>query len=156
MGDGGSTGPAVEIGTGTVAFEPLTEGQRLGLVAGPQGGHHFVLHVRMMGLTPGDSRDSGNADNPSTLFTVRNEDGDQVELRTDPRTLGFQEDEGGFFRWASARNIEVIEATVDTLIDRTAQIRVEIEDVDGRMASDEITVEVFEIPLQGVGPAPIP
>lgn len=44
--DGGLESP-LEVGTGTQSFEPLTEGQPLVIIAGPQGGWHLWASVRV-------------------------------------------------------------------------------------------------------------
>lgn len=43
--DGGLE-PLVEVGTGNSRFEPLTDGQSLPIVLGPQGGQHLWTSVR--------------------------------------------------------------------------------------------------------------
>lgn len=146
-GDIDASVAVVELGTGMVTFEPIAEGDPMPLIAGSQGGHHFVLHARMMGLTPGDARDTGNPDNPSTLFIVINEAGDRQEISSRPYTLGYEETGDGWFKMRSARIVEIIEANVDTLIDRPVRLRVEVQDVEGRVVTDEIMVEAFEVPL---------
>src|SRR5687768_3319811 len=73
-GDGPPMEGEVELGTGTTEFEPLADESELGLVAGPQGGHHFIVHVRMSGMVPGDPTMPGLIGNPSTRFTVTGED----------------------------------------------------------------------------------
>src|SRR5262245_176680 len=44
--DAGSDEPRVEVGTGSTQFEPLTEGQVVDFIAGPQGGGQFFgFHI---------------------------------------------------------------------------------------------------------------
>lgn len=55
-GDAGAT-RTVEIGTGTTGFEPITEGQTLPLLAGPQGGgrnygYNLSFALRVRGYNP--------------------------------------------------------------------------------------------------------
>lgn len=38
--------PRIDLGTGQDAFVPLTDGDELAMVAGPQGGHHVLAAVR--------------------------------------------------------------------------------------------------------------
>lgn len=136
-----------EIGTGMVDFEPIADGERFPLIAGPQGGHHFVLHSRMSGLAPGDVSNPGDPDNPSTFFMVINENGDRVEFLSEPYTFGYEEAEDGWLKIRSARIVVVVQSMIDTLIDRPVRLRLEIQDVDGRVAMDEVLVDVFEVPL---------
>ena len=44
---GVAAGPRVELGGGTSAFEPLTDGDTIELVSGPQGGFHINLTARL-------------------------------------------------------------------------------------------------------------
>jgi hypothetical protein len=56
-GEGGGIGgaggaPWLELGTGTEAFEPLTEGQTVPIIAGPQGGYHVWGALQAGGFSP--------------------------------------------------------------------------------------------------------
>ena len=52
-GEGGAGGaPWLELGTGTEAFEPLTEGQPVPIIAGPQGGYHVWGALQAGGFAP--------------------------------------------------------------------------------------------------------
>lgn len=48
--EGSSAPPTLELGTGEWAFEPLSEGQQVRLVAGTQGGFHVWLSMRAQGF----------------------------------------------------------------------------------------------------------
>jgi hypothetical protein len=43
----GGTAPLMEVGTGVNGFEPLVDGQKVPIIAGPQGGHHVWVAVRV-------------------------------------------------------------------------------------------------------------
>ena len=45
--DAGPTAPLLELGTGSQSFEPLTDGQGLTIIAGPQGGFHLWAAARV-------------------------------------------------------------------------------------------------------------
>jgi len=66
----------VEIGTGDSEFEPLAEEGDIVRQSGAQGGNHFFLHARMMGLVP-----EGGA----TRFRVYNESGARIDFSTRDR-----------------------------------------------------------------------
>jgi hypothetical protein len=56
-GDDGHTflgPPVVELGTGFQYFEPLSEGQKVEIIFGPQGGYHVWVHFRMQNMVPED------------------------------------------------------------------------------------------------------
>ncbi len=62
--------PAVELGTGDIAFEPLSDGADIDVIQGPQGGFHVLGSVRAKGIEPGDRNDLGAPTNPTTTFRV--------------------------------------------------------------------------------------
>lgn len=47
---------SVEIGTGTVAFEELTDAQEVDVIRGPQGGFHVWTAVRVRDVTVGEAQ----------------------------------------------------------------------------------------------------
>jgi hypothetical protein len=133
--DDGGSGGSVELGTGTTAFEPLGEESDLVLVAGPQGGHHFVVHARISGLDPGDPSQPGLVSNPATRFTVTDEDGARLELEMAPYRLGYELVDGDYVL-PSGRIVQVREAAVPSLYGSRAHIEVVVTDADGQSASD--------------------
>jgi hypothetical protein len=103
-GDGGKPDSAVtpadawvELGTGTTSFEEVAEDSDQVLVAGPQGGHHFILTAKMHGLQPGDPANPGTVYNPSTRFSVWSEAGDQLDVAPPPYHLGYEEMSDGVY-----------------------------------------------------------
>ena len=52
-GEAGPEALSVELGTGETRFEPVTDGQEVPLVFGPQGGHHVFISFRAAGLPSG-------------------------------------------------------------------------------------------------------
>ncbi len=146
-GGGGSPdgGPlTVELGTGTLDWEPVTAEQDLVLVAGPQGGHHFIVHARAQGLVPGDPAQPGQSGNPHTTFRVFDEDGLQVDLDFPPYVLGYRESTGGWFVLPSGRILQVTESEVPRLYGSRVRITVQVEDVLDATGADERWVHVIE------------
>ncbi len=140
--DAGSV--AVEIGTGTTEFEPLAEDESVVLYAGPQGGHHFIVHARVRGLLVGDWQMPGQIGNPATLFSIYNEAGEAVHLERPPYRLGYR---AGLEEWAalpSGRIVEVKEGAVAALYGSRVRLVVEVRDVSGATGSDERWVQVQE------------
>lgn len=134
----------VELGTGTVGFEELEPDSDLVLVAGPQGGHHFVLNARMRGLQPGDPEMPGTVQNPSTRFTVWSEAGDQLDIDPPPYRLGYEAVGDGVYGLGSGHIIQVREEEVAALYGTRVRVRVELTDADGATASDERWVVAVE------------
>jgi len=58
--------PVVTVGWGQADYLPLTDLQTLDVEAGPQGGHHIWLAVRMKNLLGSGSRTKLEATSPST------------------------------------------------------------------------------------------
>ena len=151
-GDGPPDAPVVEgdgwveVGAGDAEFEELVAESDMILVAGPQGGHHFVVHARMGGMVPGDPTQPGLIGNPSTKFTVWSEDGERLDVDPPPYRLGYEEAAEDTFVLASGHIIQVIEEEVVALYGERVRLRVEVTDVNGESASDERWVVAIEDP----------
>jgi hypothetical protein len=148
-GDSGPVGPPIEavawLGTGTTEYQDLPDDSELVLVAGPQGGHHFVVHARMSGLLPGDPTMPGLIGNPSTRFTVTSEAGERLDLNMAPYRLGYREAEvQGEYELTSGRILQVQEAKVVEMLGTRVKIWIEITDVRGAVAIDERWVVAIE------------
>jgi hypothetical protein len=148
--DSGPSGPTgtAELGTGTTEWEPIADRGEPGLdlFAGPQGGHHFVVHARIRGMAPGDPELPGQITNPSTRFAVFRSDGVQVDLMFPPYRLGYIEHPDGFHHLTSGRILQVHEEVVADLIGEVVRITLSVEDADGVTDQDERTVTVLEGP----------
>lgn len=144
IADGNSDGAAVEIGTGTTAFEPLAAEQRLTLYAGPQGGHHFIVHGRMMGMEPGDPRRPGAEDNPSTAFRAFEEGGERVDVMVPPYILGYRDEGDDWHYLPSGRLLIIEEERVASLFGQRVLIQIHVRDAHGRVAMDQAWVVAAE------------
>lgn len=136
-----------ELGTGTVSFERLVDGQTLDLVAGPQGGFHFHVHARMRGLTPGDPRQPGLAGNPTTYLRVLDENGARVDI-PELRQLGYTPDPrvDGWYALPSGRLLLIENTAARGLYGREVTIELQIEDASGRRAGDSARVIAVAFP----------
>jgi hypothetical protein len=144
--DGGTM--AVELGTGSLDFEPIAAEQDLELHAGPQGGHHFIVHARASGLVPGDPAQPGQQGNPQTFFKVFDEGGEQIDVMFPPYVLGYADAGGGWYALPSGRILQVLEElVVPELYGARVRITVDVEDAAGATGSDERWVRVIEGPL---------
>ena len=152
------TGGEVWLGTGTTEYRELEEDEELPLIAGPQGGHHFIVHARMSGLLPGDPTMPGLIGNPSTSFTVESEDGERLDLNMAPYRLGYRDSEvEGAYELPSGRILQVQEERVAEMIGTRVLLRVDVTDVRGAVASDErwiVTGEELVPPPGGDGGQP--
>jgi hypothetical protein len=136
-----------EIGTGMFTFERLVEGQPLDLIAGPQGGFHFVIHARMRGMTPGDPRQPGLAENPTTFFRVLDEDGNRVDV-PEVRKIGYAPDPqvSGWYALPSGRILLIDNTRASALYGRPVTIELQIQDGSGRMAGDTARITAVAFP----------
>jgi hypothetical protein len=144
-GNGGGESDA-ELGTGTVAYEPLAADQELALIAGPQGGHHFIVHTRVQGMAPGDPSMPGLVANPTTSFQVWSEGGEQLDLQFPPYRLGYREEDDGWQYLPSGRILQVLEERVAGMYGTRVRIAVRVQDARGRVAFDERWVVAVEDP----------
>lgn len=145
--DGNSPGVLVELGTGTTQFQTLGEEQELILWAGPQGGHHFIVHARMQGLAQGDVTMPGNPGNPRTLFSAYDQYGDQVDLKLPPYALGYVDGDDGWYYLPSGRLLRTDETLVAPLFGNPVLIRVDAWDATGRRGSDQTWIVAVKEPV---------
>ena len=138
------TGAWAEIGTGTVGFERLAEDGDMLLVAGPQGGHHFIVTARMHGLEPGNPEEPGSTYNPATRFSVWSESGEQLDIMPGAYHLGYEEAGDGVYELRGGHIIQVREEEVAALYGARVRVRVEITDPSGSKVSDERWVVAIE------------
>ncbi|HWN68011.1 MAG TPA: hypothetical protein VNM90_10260 [Haliangium sp.] len=136
-----------ELGTGMFDFERLADGQVLDLISGPQGGFHFVVHARMRGLTPGDPRQPGLPENPTTIFRALDENGVRVDV-PELRQLGYAPDPqvGGWYALPSGRILLIDNLRARTLYGRRVTIELQLQDSAGRMAGDTVRITAVAFP----------
>lgn len=134
----------VELGTGTTDWEPLTENQELELHAGPQGGHHFIVHARIHDMLPGDVSVPGALGNPTTQFEAQDADGTEVNLFVPPYRLGYEDGGDGFDYMASGHLLVIDEAYVEQLYGTQVTITVYVADASGVASRDTRTVMVIQ------------
>ena len=160
--DGGdpdaSTGPdatetpgLVELGQGTVDWAPVAADATMEIFAGPQGGHHFIVHGRVKDMIPGDPTMPGLLGNPITRFSAytTGDNPHQVDMNLPPYRLGYEDGGDGFFYLASGRLLILEEAEVEALYDTEVELVLYVEDASGVASRDErvvMAVESTEIP----------
>lgn len=153
LGDG-----RAELGTGTVAWLPLAPEQELEVIAGPQGGHHFIVHARIGDLLPGDPTMPGQLGNPITRFAAFVDRGggeQQIDLMFPPYRLGYGATGDGWYALASGRILQLDEDHVPGLVGQRVRLTVEVTDARGELARDERFVTAIEgAPLDGADAGP--
>ena len=142
LGCGEPSEPAViEIGTGAQAFEPLTPGQDLAIVAGTQGGYHFIINARLRGLLPGNPSQPGGLGNPLTRFEVYLDD-KRVDIMAPPYRLGYRSAADGWNEMPSGRILQLSdqliaeEDLIPNIYGKEVRVEVYVRDARGDEASD--------------------
>lgn len=148
LGDG-----VIELGTGSLAFEPLAPDAPLVLVNGTQGGNHFIVNARIQGLLPGNPSRPGQLGNPLTRFLLFREDGTRIDALLPPYRLGYRES-GDWHELPSGTILRVNQEMIDdeglvpAIYGERIRIRVEIRDA----SEEEAGAEIWVIPTQDQSP----
>ena len=144
-------GGSAELGTGTTAFEAMVDDQELGLVTGPQGGYHFIVHSRIREMDPGDAVRPGLAENPITLFRAFDASGIQIDLMFPPYHIGYEQDDTdpALYVLPSGRILQIDKtaAEIDAFYGSRVRLTLRVSDVEGRVATDERWV--VAVPYEG-------
>lgn len=139
--------PAVLLGTGEWSWEPLSDGDSLSVIQGPQGGHHLLGSVRLVGLEPGDPEDLSSANNPTTTFSVIL---DGVNLTPTANYLqGIDPVHASDSDWEHEMigRFAILDIADDSELDGlTLRFEVKIEDIHGRTASDGLEILAYPDP----------
>jgi hypothetical protein len=133
----------VELGTGPEEFEAMIPEQELGLIAGPQGGFHFVVHARVQGLDPGIVNQPVTT--PRTFFSVFDEAGNQISWPdTPPYRLAYESRPDGWWQLPSGKVCLILNEVVPDIYGTRVRIRVEVIDRTDRVDTDERWVLVYD------------
>jgi hypothetical protein len=141
--DGSETGPdcdlgpsALELGTGEDAFVPLSAGDPLPFVLGPQGGYHVYGSLRATGVATGDPDDPFGPQSPLVTFVVTVDGAEVAAVREQPRPL--VEGPGGA---TTVGQLVVFSAVDPTAFDgAAATFSAELSDACGTTLTDERAV----------------
>lgn len=139
--------PRVEIGSGELEFEPLTEDQDLEFIRGPQGGLHFLGSIRAWGIEAGDFRNLEDPSNPTTEFQVwLGSDRVDAEASTYIQGLRPSMTEDGAYEMIG--RLIILEAERDEeLHEMTVELRVVFASADEEPLVDARTIRAISHPL---------
>jgi hypothetical protein len=147
------TDPAVSLGTGELAFEPLAEGGDLAVVHGPQGGYHVVGSVRARGFDAGDAERLDAPNNPVVAFRTWHGGVDLTltgayRQGLDPRTLGIDApaDAEGWTHEMVGRLCILDIPDDDVLVGQEVTFEVEVTDASATVYRDVRTVWIEKDP----------
>jgi hypothetical protein len=152
---GGTPTPGAEVDVGAfrdgIGYAPLQENDELTVYAGGQGGHHFFLHARIRGMSPGD-RDEPLETQPATWFTAYREDGTDINVLPCVYPLAYEKNEDGDWVLPYSPLSLIAGGQVPGIYGKRVRIKVEVMDGEGRYATDEqwvIAVPQEEAPDAG-------
>jgi len=145
--DGPDVDPAVLLGTGEWLWEPLGDGDPMPVIQGPQGGHHLLGSVRLVGLDPGDPENLSDPNNPTTTFSVLL---DGVNLTPNASYLQgidpVTETSSGWDHEMIGR-FAILDIADDSELDGlTLRFEVQVEDTNGRSATDGLEIVAYPDP----------
>lgn len=130
------------LGTGSIFFEDITDGQDLPISQGPQGGFHVYGSLRASGLHPGTWEDFTDPLNPVVSFDIIDSDGQTLGGFTElPRPLKVRSD--GTLELVGEYVVLDIGEMNDVTF-QTVTLSVEVADTCGSVISDQ--QEVFLVP----------
>jgi hypothetical protein len=162
---GGTLTPGAEVDLRTfrdgIGLIRLNDDEELSVYAGPQGGHHFYMHARIRGLSPGDP-DQPTETNPATWFSATLvEDGTDLTQAPCVFPLAYEVDGDGELALPYAPILQLNSVYVPAIYGKRVRIKVEVMDGEGRYATREVEVVAVPADLEdgpddaGVpGPAP--
>jgi hypothetical protein len=139
--------PAVLLGTGEWNWAPLEAGDALPVIQGPQGGHHLLGSMRMVGLEAGDPEDLSANTNPTTTFSVLL---DGVNLTPNAHYIqGIDPVNSTDSDWEHEMigRFAILDIADDSELDGvTLRFEVQVTDIHGRSASDGLEIEAYPDP----------
>lgn len=125
--------PSVELGTGTLSFEALDEGQDIFIIQGSQGGYHFSGSMRALGLRAGDAGNLTDPSNPTTTFEIFSGQ-ERLDAMASSYTQGIAMQDG-VAQMLGRKVILDIEED-DDIAGLMVRFTVEVRDVDGVVVFD--------------------
>jgi hypothetical protein len=117
----GSGAPVVTIGEGQADYLPTMDGAEAQVEAGPQGGHHIWIAIRMKGLLQ-----SGSITSVTGHFPELDQDIGPFQV-----IFTFDQDEGGYCKLYGLRFQLDQTISVDQVLGKTLDVQVKVTDKDG-------------------------
>lgn len=125
--------PEVIMGTGQTDYATLEDGATLQAEAGPQGGHHLWIALRMKNLKQAGS---------TTTLTATQPGGD-VKAPVTSFIFSFSADEGGYCKLFGLRyQLDSAETPIARFLGKELDVTVEVRDPRGRSAKSTRRIKV--------------
>lgn len=146
--DAAGVTPEAELGTAEDSeFAPLSDGDELAYILGPQGGYHFLASVRVRGVEPGNPDMLSDPRNPRVEFRAWRGDA-RVDIRASEYIQGLDPVAGEPGAFEMVGRLLILNITsCDDLTGETLRIEVEVQDVNGVVVTDEATVTAVPDPI---------
>lgn len=126
----GSGAPVVSVGEGQADYLPTMDGASAQVEAGPQGGHHVWIAIRMKGLLQ-----SGSITSVTGRFPELNQDVGPFQV-----IFTFDQDEGNFCKLYGLRFQLDQTVPIDQLLGKTLDVQVKVTDKEGAVGIGKRTV----------------
>lgn len=125
--------PEVVMGTGQTDYATLEDGATLQAEAGPQGGHHLWIALRMKNLKQAGSTTTLTATQPGT----------DVKAPVTSFIFSFSADEGGYCKLFGLRyQLDSAELPIARFLGKELDVTVEVRDPRGRSAKSTRRIKV--------------
>jgi hypothetical protein len=126
----GSGPPVVSVGEGQADYLPTMDGAEAQVEAGPQGGHHIWVAVRMKGLLQ-----SGSITAVTGHFPELDQDIGPFQV-----IFTFDQDEGGYCKLYGLRFQLDQTVPIDQVLGKTLEVQVKVTDKEGTVGIGKRTV----------------
>lgn len=145
-------GPAIDLGTGELEFEPLADGDELAIVQGSQGGYHLYGSFRVKNVVTGNARDLLEPTNPTMTFDIVHA-GESL-IASPPFTQGLDDAPEDAAPWTHQTLGREARMTLEfgedgTLDGEPVDFSIRLEDAEGVTVEDSVRLVLFPHPLNG-------
>jgi hypothetical protein len=126
--------PIVTVGQGQADYLPMNDLEEAQVEAGPQGGHHIWVAIRVKNLLQ-----SGSLTRVTGHFPDLDLDARPMQL-----IFTFDQDEGGYCKLYGLRYQLDQDQAIDTLLGKVLKVTVQVTDKDGDVGVGERTVTLSQ------------
>jgi hypothetical protein len=145
-----SDDPALDVGTGEIEFEPLSDGDTMTMHIGSQGGYHLEVSARARGIVAGDARNLLDETNPTIEFGI-DHNGTSMVL-TDPFTQGIDDAPEDAAPWTHEllgreARIDIEFGEDDAWDGETVTLSMTVTDTEGTSIQDSVDVVLEPSPF---------